>query len=173
MRPLSLVLLVACLAVAGCGSGSSSTNSANGEGTAKVATTTGGGAGAADAAKFALHAGIAFGAFHRYIYKPLRTGELRSPLSHKLAVLKAAAAAAVAVHEIKLAEEAAKGSPGLAKLAASLSALSAGIGLAIASARSGRVNPTALEAGNSTVESISSDASSEGISILQRAPSLP
>jgi hypothetical protein len=173
MRPLSVVLLVACLAVAGCGSGSSSTNSASGENTAKVATTTAGGSGAANVAKFALHAGIAFGAFHRYIYKPLRAGELRSPLSHKLAVLKAAAAAAVAVHEIKLAEEAAKGSPTLAKLAAPLSALSAGVGVAVASAKSGGVNTTALEAGNSTVESVSSDASAEGISILQRAPSLP
>jgi len=61
----------------------------------------------------------------------------------------------------------------LSLLALTVGTFSAGIGLAIASARSGRVNPTALEAGNSTVESISSDASSEGISILQRAPSLP
>ena len=30
-----------------------------------------------------LHAGLAFGAFHRWIYKPAKAGELSHPLEHK------------------------------------------------------------------------------------------
>ncbi len=43
--------------------------------------------------KFVFHAGLAFGAFHRYIYKPFRAGSFSRPLSHKKALLKAAVAA--------------------------------------------------------------------------------
>src|SRR5690242_16468136 len=56
--------------------------------------------------KFALHAGLAFGAFHRYIYKPLKEGKFSGGLfHHKLATLKAALAAAFAYHEIRIALE--------------------------------------------------------------------
>jgi len=34
--------------------------------------------------KFVLHAGLAFGAFHRYIYEPFRSGAFTSPLHHGL-----------------------------------------------------------------------------------------
>ncbi|MGI8430541.1 MAG: hypothetical protein ACR2OB_14845 [Solirubrobacteraceae bacterium] len=43
---------------------------------------------------------MAFGAFHRYIYKPFKTGMFSgSLLHHKLAAMKGALAAAFAYHE--------------------------------------------------------------------------
>jgi hypothetical protein len=124
-------------------------------------------------ARFALHAGLAFGAFHRYIYKPLKSGALKNPLSHKLAVLKAVAASAFTVHEVKAASEAARSNPKLAKLAAPLMALGAGIGAVVASAKSGKPNLSQLESSNSAIESIKSEASSAGASVAEKAPSLP
>src|SRR5581483_11234934 len=54
--------------------------------------------------KFVLHAGLAFGAIHRYIYKPYKQGKFAGGLfHHKLATIKAALAAGFAYHEIRLA----------------------------------------------------------------------
>jgi hypothetical protein len=164
MRPLSLLLVVAIVALAGCGSSSSSSSSSSATKSASAVTSS---------ARFALHAGLAFGAFHRYIYKPLKSGELKSPLSHKLTLVKAVAAGAFTVHEIKLASEAAKGSPTLSKFVAPLSALSAGIGTAVASAKSGHVDTNALESSKSSIESIKSDASKSGASVTESSPSVP
>src|SRR5579862_2084453 len=45
--------------------------------------------------------GLAFGAFHRYIYKPFRSGAFRSGARGRIAAFaKAAAAALFAVHEL-------------------------------------------------------------------------
>ena len=167
MRPLSVMLVVAVLTVfaaAGCGSSSSSSASS-------AATTVTAGA-VSSTAKFALHAGLAFGAFHRYIYKPLKSGALKNPLSHKLAVLKAVAAGAFTVHEVKAASEAAKSNPKLAKLAAPLTALSAAIGAVVVSAKSGKPNVSQLESSNSAIDSIEKEASSAGTSVAEKTPSL-
>src|SRR5581483_11172464 len=50
--------------------------------------------------KFLFHAGLAFGAFHRYIYKPFKAGTFTG--SGKVAAIaKAALAAAFIYHEVK------------------------------------------------------------------------
>ena len=166
MRLFTVVLVIAALAVAGCGSSSGSSSNAT---TSAAATTASAqtGSGGVSAAKFVLHTGLAFGAFHRYIYKPIKAGALQNPLSHKLAVLKATAAATFMVHEIKLAVAAAQGSPALMKLVAPLSALAAGVKSAVAS---GTVSPTTLATGNSVVESIKSQAAGAGATIVERTP---
>jgi hypothetical protein len=124
-------------------------------------------------ARFALHAGLAFGAFHRYIYTPLKSGALKNPLSHKAATLKAIIAGAFTVHEVKAASQAAKSNPKLAKLAAPLTALSGAITAAVASAKSGKVNTSQLESSNSAIDSIKREAASAGTSVTEKAPSLP
>jgi len=153
LRPLSLVLLVACLVSAACGS-SSSKSSGSGGGTAAAASAPSGAGRGPTSAEFVLHTGLAFEAFHRYIYKPLKAADLTNPQSRALTMLKVAAAARFALHEIKLATQDAKGNPTLAKLVAPLSALGAGIGAAVASARSGNLNTPTLEQGNATIDSI-------------------
>jgi hypothetical protein len=165
MRPLSVVLVVLAIAAAGCGSSSSSSSSS--------ATTSASGGAVTNTAKFALHAGLAFGAFHHFIYKPLKSGELKNPLSHKLTLVKAVAAGAFTAHEVKLATEAARGTPALAKFVAPLTAVSAGIGGLVAKAKSGHVESSSLDSTNSAVESIKSDAASAGTSIPEKTPSVP
>ena len=54
--------------------------------------------------KFVFHAGLAFGVFHRYIYKPFRAGAFKSGSPGRLkSGIKAALAAAFVYHELKLA----------------------------------------------------------------------
>ncbi|MDQ6749709.1 MAG: hypothetical protein M3Z33_02980, partial [Actinomycetota bacterium] len=73
--------------------------------------------------KFVIHAGLAFGAFHRYIYKPFKAGVFGRPASHKAALAKAALAAVFAYHETKVALKDAQSSRLLSKLVSPLTAL--------------------------------------------------
>ena len=97
--PVSLVAVVTVLALAvtACGSSSSSSSSSASASASTTATTK------LAKTKFVLHAGLAFGAFHRWIYKPAKAGDLSHPLEHKLTTVKAALAAAFVYHELKLA----------------------------------------------------------------------
>ncbi len=59
--------------------------------------------------KFLLHAGLAYGAFHRYIQKPLKAGAFKSGApKQKRTIAKAAVAAAFVYHELKQARRAAE-----------------------------------------------------------------
>src|ERR1700759_2066432 len=100
--PVCLVLCVFALAVAGCGSANSSPTSSAATPAATTPASTTPTTHLAKT-KFVLHAGLAFGAFHRWIYKPAKAGELSHPLEHKLTTLKAALASAFVYHELKLA----------------------------------------------------------------------
>ena len=74
--------------------------------------------------KFLLHAGLAAGAFHRYIYKPYRSGAFKQGApGRKRALVKAGASAVFAYHELKVADQDARcDGPVLKKLARPLSA---------------------------------------------------
>src|ERR1700737_1868068 len=125
MRVLTALLLVLTLAFAtACGSKSSTSSSAAG-GAAAAQTTTAPKHIRFAKTKFVLHAALAFGAFHRYIYKPFKAGVFSHPLQHKLALVKAAAATAFVVHELRKASEDAQSSAVLRKLFSPLTALSA------------------------------------------------
>jgi hypothetical protein len=75
--------------------------------------------------KFALHTGIAAAGFYRYIYKPYRAGAFqKGDEGRRKALVKAAAAAAVAAHELRVASKDARcDGPALKKLAAPLDAV--------------------------------------------------
>jgi len=112
--------------------------------------------------KFVLHAGLAFGAFHRYIYKPFRAGSFSRPLSHKKALLKAAVAALFVVHEVKKARETAQSSPLLTKLFSPLAALENKVTGLRSSFRGGRANPAQIDSANSDITSIGQKSVSSG-----------
>src|SRR5512142_2443158 len=64
--------------------------------------------------RFALHAGLAVGAFHRYIYKPLRAGGFQAGADKRARTFaKAALAGAFVVHELKVAKGFAEANPAL------------------------------------------------------------
>ena len=89
---LALVCCVGALAVTGCGSSSSSSSPPTAGTLASSASPVGTSATTKSLAmtKFAIHAGLAFGAFYHWIYKPIKAGVLRNPTAHKLALVKAA-----------------------------------------------------------------------------------
>ncbi len=177
-RLVTLSVLVMTLAAAGCGSSSSSSTTSSAAGSAGATTasqTTGTATSSASVghlptAKFVLHAGLAFGAFHRYIYKPFKAGQLHG-FTHKLALLKAGVAGLFAYHELKLAVLDAHASPILSKLLAPVDALGnklKGIG---SSAKGGSIDGSSIESANGDITSLSGQAKQSGLSIPANSPS--
>ena len=163
---LAVVLVAFALLFAGCGSSSSGTSSASG-GASSVA---GGSSSSAPAVhfaktKFVLHVGLAFGAFHRYLYKPLKAGDFSKPLSHKAAVVKAALATAFIVHELKIAYTDAQASPILTKLVSPITALKDKITAMVAGLKAGHHDPAQIKSAQSDVSAIASQAGAAGVPV--------
>jgi hypothetical protein len=155
MRRLStLMLLVATLALTGCGS-SSAPSASSGAGTSTTTPHI-----AFAKTKFLLHAGLAFGAFHRYIWKPFRSGGFTPPLRHKAAIVKAGLAALFAYHEAKLALQDAQASPVLAKLVSPLTALERRLSALGSQLKQGRLDTSGISAANSSVNGVGAQSAS-------------
>jgi hypothetical protein len=165
IRRLTVFLL--CIALiggvaAGCGSSKSKTTGTTASSkTIHFAT-----------AKFALHAGLAFGAFHRYIYKPFKAGDFAHPSTHKAALVKGGLAALFAVHEIKIAAQDARSSKVLSKLGAPIAALETKLGSLGTDLKAGRSNGSLIQSTNTDVTSIGSQSAASGTTIKEHAPPL-
>ena len=123
--------------------------------------------------KFLLHAGLAFGAFHRYIYKPYKAGDFTPPSSHKLAIVKAGAAGLFAYHEVKIALVDAQSSSTLSKLVSPLTAVEAKLRSLGSGLHSGKLDGAGITDANSAVSSLGAKSASSGTSIKDLAtPSL-
>ncbi len=167
MRKIVLAGLLALLLTfaAGCGS-SSKSSSGSPSGSSAVTqsgpTSTTGTTHFAKT-KFALHAGLAFGAFHRYIYKPLKEGKFSGGLlHHKLALVKAAAAAAFAYHEIRLALDDARSSKILSTLLSPLLALQTKLSSLKDGFKRGKSDPATIQSANGDTSTISAESSRKG-----------
>ena len=172
--PVSLVAIVCVLAFAavGCGSSKSTATSSGAAATANTATSTTSTTKFAKT-KFVLHAGLAFGAFHRWIYKPAKAGELTHPLQHKLTTLKAALAAAFVYHEVKQALAAAQADPTLSKLVAPITDLQNKLKDVAGSVKSGGVNPTDASGLDGLISSVKDKAQGAGQTITEQTPATP
>jgi hypothetical protein len=164
-------LLVAALVVAGCGSSSSSSSSSAASSGSSGQTTTAAPKVHFAKTKFLIDAGLAFGTFHRWIYKPLKAGDFAHPLQHKATVVKAALAGAFVVNRLGAALTAAQGSPLLSKLVAPITALKTKLDSAVASLKGGSPDLSGLESANGDIGSISSLASQAGATIKEKAAS--
>ena len=171
---LALVCCVGALAVTGCGSSSSSSSPPTAGTLASSASPVGTSATTKSLAttKFAIHAGLAFGAFHHWIYKPIKAGVLRNPTAHKLALVKAGLAAVFVYHELKVAADDAKSSNLLSPLVAPLTAAGDKLSTLKTSITHGSVNEADIERVNSQLGQIGSTASASGQSIKETVPSL-
>ncbi len=161
---LAILLVALSLGAAGCGSSSS------GNGSASSGATTSSHVAFAKT-KFILHAGLAFGAFHHFIYAPIKAGDLKHPFLHKLALVKAGLAALFVYHELKLALHDAQSSKLLSKLVSPITALQnkfQGLGSKLSS---GSVNPADISQANSQISSVSQGASAAGQPITEQVPS--
>lgn len=166
-HPLAIVALVLVVAVgaAACGGSSSSsststpasgTNAAATQPKIRFAKT-----------KFLLHTGLAFGAFHRYIYKPLRDHTLQGAGKGRKAVIvaKAGAAGLFAYHELKIAGKDAHADPRLSKLVAPLDALAARLQSVGTSLKQGKVDPKAIQQANDQVGALGRQSAGAGASV--------
>jgi hypothetical protein len=164
MRRIVLVLvLVGALGAAGCGSSRTPTS---------ATTTTAAGTVHLAKTKFVLHAGLAFGAFHRYIYKPIRSGKFASAgrLRKTVILVKAAAAAAFAYHELKLADKDAHASRLLSKLVAPIDALAARVRALGARLRGRQFAAGEVQQVNGEISTVSSESSAAGAVVKDVTP---
>ncbi len=120
-----------------------------------------------------LHAGLAFGAFHRYIYKPFKAGSFSgaSLTKHKAAVVKAGLAGLFGYHELKLALNDAKSSPLLSKLLTPITALQAKLHELGTKLKGGHVDPAAITSANTDIAGVSGAAAGAGQHISESVPS--
>ena len=122
--------------------------------------------------KFVLHAGLAFGAFHRYLYKPLQAGTYKSGAHGRIrAFLKAGLAALYIKREVRLAYSDVTANPTLCKaIAAPLRSVGDDISAALTKLKGG--DPSGITAIQSTVTSVESSSSANGDTV-QEDPNAP
>jgi hypothetical protein len=160
---LAILAVVAAFGLTACGSSSS------GGSTAALAQSSGHVHFAKT--KFLFHAGLAFGAFHHWIYEPIKAGDLKHPFLHKLALIKAGLASLFVYHELKLAAVDVRSSKILRTLFAPLIAAAAKIRSLKSSLTSGSANPADIQGLNSSLGSVGQTAASHGQKISDSVPS--
>ncbi len=164
------LLLAATLLFAGCGSSTKTVSSTGSNG--QVTTQTVPNVHFAKT-KFLIHTGLALGAIHRYIYKPLRNGALRSGAPGRIKVLlKGAAAALFAVHELKLAHNDALSSDLLRPLANKLDSLGHKLSGLVGGLKNGSISPTAILSSSGAANALTSASSGLGVGIKDISKSL-
>lgn len=167
---LVVLLAVSVLAAAGCGSKTVTDTGPNGQTTTRSVPNV-----HFPKTKFLLHAGLAFGAFHRYIQKPLRAGTFRSGApGRKKAFVKAAAAALFAYHELKKARDAAESSDILRrKVVNPIDGVLAKIQGLGSSLKSGSASSSDITGAAGSLDSLKSTAAGAGAKIQDRSAPVP
>ncbi|WP_433427745.1 hypothetical protein [Nonomuraea sp. CA-141351] len=121
--------------------------------------------------RFALHAGLALGAFHRYIYKPLRSGGFRAGAEkRKRTFLKAAVAGAFALHQLNVAKGFAIANPSLCK---GVEAVESKFTSLTDKLKGGSATPADLEAGKSSMDSLQHNAIGTGYDFKEQNVTVP
>jgi len=165
----ALVLAAAlALATAGCGSKTVTTTGANGQATTRTVPDI-----HFAKAKFALHAGLAFGAFHRYISKPLKEGAFGAGAPDRLgAIVKAGTAALFAVHELRMAREDALADDRLRPLAERVERLLGKLNHLGAALKRGSLDANAILESAGAVSALHAASGGLGTTIKEVAPAL-
>jgi hypothetical protein len=165
---LLAVLLVFAVVGAGCGTKTITQTGANGAVTTKSVPNV-----HFAKTKFVLHLGLAFGAFHRYIYRPYVAGSFNSGAGGRTkALLKAGAAALYAVHELKTAREDALSDEHLRPLAERVEGLLGRLTSLGGSLKGGSLNAGAIAGAAGAVSSLGVASSGVGAVVKDLAPAL-
>ncbi|MGH3856156.1 MAG: hypothetical protein ACRDR6_22245 [Pseudonocardiaceae bacterium] len=127
-----------------------------------------------DKTKFVLHAGLGFGAFHHFIYKPFKAGEFSSGSRGRLGrLVRAGLATAFTVHELRLAKQDAEANPTLCRdIAAPLEAAAAKLEGLSGPIRSGQVSGSDLDQVNTSVDQAQHGSSQAGVPADDQIPSV-
>lgn len=118
--------------------------------------------------KFVLHTGLAFGAFHRYLYKPYRAGTFTSggKLHRVIVIAKAGTAALFIKREVRLASEDVKANPTLCKtLAAPLAKIGDGISGVVSKLKGG--DTSGITDAQNSITSLEGQAANAGTTITE------
>ena len=117
--------------------------------------------------KFVLHTGLAFGAFHRYLYKPLQAGTFKKGASGRIsAFIKGGLAALFIKREIRLAAGDVKANPTLCKaIAAPLGKLGDTIQAAFDKLKGG--DTSGITDANALVSSVEGTSNKDGVPITE------
>lgn len=178
------VLPALLLVLTGCGGGSkdASTTGAGGSSSAGAVATTSDSASPAvcpsEATKklaktrFAVDAGLAFGAFHRYIYKPYQAGTFKSGADGRTkAFVKGGAAALFAANRLNAARKMVNADPSLCKvLKAPIDAVWTKMTALVDKVKSGNVNPTEIDDIAKEITGVKDGAAGVGANIKERVP---
>lgn len=161
------VAVLAALVLAACASGGTSTTSGAATGTSGGAPATSTTSTSLATTKFALHAGLAVGAFHQLIYKPIQAGTIGNPVT----LLQAVAAGVFTYHEAQLAYRDAQSSQTLNAVAAPFNTLINKVKALYAGLKGGHVPSTAdVLAIQGDVNNIRSIATASGNPIKEMTP---
>ncbi|MGH3718293.1 MAG: hypothetical protein ACRDRI_05500 [Pseudonocardiaceae bacterium] len=127
-----------------------------------------------DKTKFVLHAGLGFGAFHHFIYKPFRSGEFSSGSRGRARHLaEAGLAAAFTVHELRLAKQDAEANPTLCRVvAAPLDSAAGSLQLLDNRLSSGQAGGSDLDQVNRTIDEAQHGSAQAGIPVTDQIPSV-
>ncbi len=124
-----------------------------------------------DKTKFVLHAGLGFGAFHHFIYRPFKQGSFASGAHGRIGTLiKAGLAAAFVVHELKLAKQDAESSPTLCHLVAPFDEAAAALSGISSKLHSGDVNQQDINGVASKIDSTQQGAANAGVPAPDQVP---
>ncbi|WP_327045099.1 hypothetical protein OG320_25665 [Microbispora sp. NBC_01189] len=121
--------------------------------------------------RFALHAGLALGAFHRYIYKPLRSGGFQQGAEkRKRTFAKAAVAGLFALHELRVAKGFAVANPTLCR---AVEGVDTKVRALTDRLKSGTASEADLTAGQRSMSGLQSDAAKTGYPFKERNVTVP
>jgi hypothetical protein len=173
-----MVAVLALVLVGGCGGKSHSSSTASGSSTAadsdpeySGACPTGENSRPFAKTRFALHAGLALGAFHRYIYKPLKNGGFKSGADkRKRTFAKAAIASVFVVHEVKVANGFALANPTLCRAGQSISNTFSTI---TAKLRNGTATEADINSADQAFTSLQQTASGNGFGFSEKSVTVP
>ncbi len=117
--------------------------------------------------KFVLHTGLAFGAFHRYLYKPLRAGTFNKGANGRIAAfIKGGLAALFIKREIRLASADVKANPTLCKaIAAPLGRLGDSVQGAFDKLKGG--DGSGITSANAQIAGVESTSNKDGVAITE------
>jgi hypothetical protein len=123
--------------------------------------------------KFIFHAGLAFGAFHHFIYLPYKAGKFTKGgfLSKLKTYAEAGLAALFVYHEVKLALKDAQQNKALKVLVSPLTGLAAVFGTIVAKVKAHGLDNSTITSVQNSVTSVESQAKSAGSSISEVIPS--
>jgi hypothetical protein len=124
--------------------------------------------------RFLLHAGLAFGAFHRYLYKPFKAGTFSSGANGRTtAIVKAAIASLFVYHELKRAYDFAKCDSTLSKLVSPITALTGAVSNLTSNLKAGKFDGGSLSGVSNQLNALGTQSGGLGATIKDIAAPVP